>query len=168
MKPAFRKRRGDRGSAMTICLILTGLLGLLAVNALRSATTEARLSLSALRAHQAFTLAERGIAAALRHAEQHPGRLPAPKDKITVPATEPTDLGDSLAILITATDSDTQCPEYTTGERRHYEIRSVARAGTGARRTHLQGFYICRELCAGDGCLAAESLPVRSYWTIAE
>lgn len=168
MKGVFQSRRRDSGSALPLCLVLTGMLGVFAVNALRSATIEARLSLSVLQAHQAFTLAERGITAALRYAEQHADSLPAASDRLTVPTTGATHAGESLAVSITAMHDDTQCPAYSAAERQHYEIHSVGRVGAGARRTHVQGFYICRELCDADDCLAAESSPVPSYWTLGE
>jgi Tfp pilus assembly protein PilX len=168
MKRVFQSRRSDGGSALPLCLILTGMLGMFAVNALRSATIEARLTLSVLQTHQAFTLAERGITAALRYAGQHTDNLPAAPDRLAVPMTGSSHAGESLAVSITATHSDTQCPIYATAERQHYEIHSVSSVGAGARRTHVQGFYICRELCDVDDCLAAESTPVPSYWTLAE
>jgi hypothetical protein len=168
VKAALQWRRGDNGSALPLCLVLTGLLGLFAVNALRSATTEAKLSLSVLRSHEAFALAEQGILAALRYAEQHAANLPAPNDILPVATTVSVRAGESLAVSITATHSDAQCPAFVTSERMHFEIRSIGRAGAGARRTHVQGFYICRELCEVDDCLAAESSPVPSYWTLGE
>jgi hypothetical protein len=184
VKTALQWRRGDNGSILPLCLVLTGLLGLFAVNALRSATTEAQLSLSVLHSYEAFALAEQGILAALRYAEQHAANLPEPNDMLTIATTVSTGAearaepraerrseprsGKSLAVTITATHSDAQCPAFVTSERMHFEIRSVGRAGAGARRTHVQGFYICRELCDVEGCLAAESAPVPSYWTLSE
>jgi hypothetical protein len=166
MRHRIHKQR-SQGSALPICLILTGILSILAISALRSATAEARLSRSVLDASQAFSLAERGVVTALAFARTQPEKLSSTMP-VAVPVTQPALPGHSIAVEIEASGIDDHCPMFTNSERQHYEIYSTGMAGMGAIRTHVQGFYICRELCADENCIGAEISPVPSYWTIFE
>jgi hypothetical protein len=166
MRHRIHKQR-SQGSALPICLILTGILSILAISALRSATAEARLSRSVLDASQAFSLAERGVVTALAFARTQPENLSLSMP-VAVPVTQPALPGHSIAVEIEASGIDDHCPMFTNSERQHYEIYSTGMAGMGAIRTHVQGFYICRELCADENCIGAEISPVPSYWTIFE
>jgi len=140
---------------------------MLAISALRSATAEARLGASVLASSQAFSHAQRGVMAALHYAGTQPENLSL-DNPVVIPISQPVSAGHSIDIEIVAGGSDAHCPVFTNGERQHYEIYSTGVAGTGAVRTHVQGFYICRELCTGDSCIATESSPVPSYWTVVE
>ncbi|MCP4091007.1 MAG: hypothetical protein GY746_14635 [Gammaproteobacteria bacterium] len=160
-----RNKRQHQGSTLPICLILTGILNILAINALRSATTEARLGISAQDFSRAFHLAERGVVTALAFARTQPENLPLSLP-VTIPITQPTLPDHSIDITIKATGNDGHCPLFTVGERQHYEIYATGIAGMGATRTHIQGFYICRELCTGENCINAEAAPIPSYWTV--
>jgi len=166
--------RQIRGSALPICLMLSGILGILAVSALRSATAEARLGVSVLAAHQAFSLAQRGSTTALRYAMRQPENLPALQSiPLIIPVAQPASPGHSIETEIAAFGIDADCPylhddAILNVERQHYEIRSTGRASTSATRIHVQGFYICHEICSGNGCIGTVTPPVPSYWTWAE
>jgi hypothetical protein len=157
----------QHGSALAICLMLVAILGILAISALRSATAEARLGTSVMAASQAFSLAQNGVVTALAYAQTHPENLSV-NNPVIVPISQPTTPDHSISTEIVASGSDAQCPMFSHGERQHYEIYSTGVAGPAATRTHVQGFYICRELCTGADCLAAETPVILSYWTIAE
>ena len=166
--------RQIRGSALPICLMLSGILGILAVSALRSATAEARLGVSVLAAHQAFNLAQRGSTTALGYAMRQPENLPALQSiPLNISVAQPAIQGHSIETEIAAIGADAECPYLRNDadlnvERQHYEIRSTGRAGKSATRIHVQGFYICHEICSGNGCIGTVTPPVPSYWTWAE
>ncbi len=168
------RNRQMRGSALPICLMLSGILSILAVSALRSATAEARLGVSVLAAHQAFYLAQRGSTTALSYAIRLPENLPAPQSiPLIIPVAQPSIPGHSIETEIAAIGTDAVCPYLSDDavlniERQHYEIRSMGRASTSATRIHIQGFYICHEICSGIGCIGTVTRPVPSYWTWAE
>ena len=166
MRHLIHKQR-SRGSALPICLILTGILSILAISALRSATAEARLSRSVLAASQAFSLAERGVITALAFARTQPEKLSLTMP-VAVPVPQPALPGHSIDVEIEAIGKDNHCPTFANSERQHYEVYSTGIAGMSAIRTHVQGFYICRELCAEESCIGTELSPVPSYWTIFE
>lgn len=159
------QQRLYKGSTLPICLILTGIMALLAISALRSATAEARLSISVQNFSQAFYLAERGVATALGFANAQPENLSLSLP-VTVPISQPALPDHSIDVEIEAAGNDSHCPMFTNGQRQHYEIYSTGIAGMGAIRTHIQGFYICRELCTGESCIGTELPPVPGYWTI--
>jgi hypothetical protein len=144
--------------------MLVSILGILAVSALRSATAEARLSASVLAASQAFSLAQNGVVTALAYAKSHPENLSL-HNPVIVPVAQPATTDHSITTEIEANGNDPHCPMFSHGERQHYEIYSTGIAGPGATRTHVQGFYICRELCASENCIAEETLATPSYWT---
>jgi hypothetical protein len=166
MRHLIHKQR-SQGSALPICLILTGILSILAISALRSATAEARLSISVLAASQAFSLAERGVITALAFARTQPEKLSLTMP-VVVPVPQPALPGHSIDVEIEASGNDNHCPMFANSERQHYEVYSTGIAGMSAIRTHVQGFYICRELCAEENCIGTELSPVPSYWTIFE
>jgi hypothetical protein len=170
MKPAHStRRRTTRGSTLPVCLLLTGIIGIVALNTLRSATAEIRLGQSVKAAHQAFNLAERGISMTLNRISLHPTDLPTPTDSSkTIGVMQPLTDGHSIYSAIQTLNVDSNCPMFDTGERSHYEIHSTGVAGSSATRIHIQGFYICRESCSTDGCLSVETLPELSYWTHGE
>ncbi len=147
--------------------MLTGILSILAVSALRSATAEARLGISVQNFSQAFHLAERGVVTALAFARTQPENLSLSLP-VTIPIAQPTLPGHSIDITIEATGNDDHCPMFTVGQRQHYEIYSTGNAGMDATRTHIQGFYICHEPCTGESCIGTEASPIPSYWTVFE
>jgi Tfp pilus assembly protein PilX len=147
--------------------MLVSILGILAVSALRSATAEARLGASVLAASQAFNLAQNGLVTALVYARARPENLSL-INPVVVPVTQPTAPEHSISVTIEASGNDAHCPIFSNGERQHYEIYSTGIAGPGATRTHVRGFYICRELCAGENCVGIENPATPSYWTTIE
>ena len=157
------------GSALPIVLMLLMILSLLAANALRTAIAESRLIDSLLVAGQVFETAEPGIMAGLRFAYENPSGLPTdlPTDlPVTLSIVNPNRRGTVEATL-SHTAIDNYCPmmDVLPVERLHYEIHSVASVDDLLRQTHIQGFYICREVCPGP-CTGIESFPVESYWTV--
>jgi hypothetical protein len=161
--------RTASGSTLPVCLMLTGIIGVIASHTLRSATTEIRLGQSVIAAEQAFNLAERGISMTLNHISLHPTDLPTPTDSSkTIDVIQPLTAGHSIYSEIQTLNVDSHCPMLDTGERSHYEIHSTGVAGSSATRTHIQGFFVCRESCVTDDCLSVEMLPELSYWTLGE
>jgi hypothetical protein len=67
---------------------------------------------------------------------------------------------------IVALGSDADCPALAPlpAIRRHYEIHATGYADRGAVATHVQGFYVCAEVCAITYCEVAEQRPVAAYW----
>ncbi|MDP6437437.1 MAG: hypothetical protein QF790_02485 [Gammaproteobacteria bacterium] len=152
------------GSALPIVLMLLTILSLFAANALRTATAEARLTDSLLVADRAFELGERGIAAGLRYAFENPANLTTGLP-LALRLAGP-DADDTVEVSLAHTVLDNYCPAMSVSpvERLHFEIRAMVHVEL-LRQTHVQGFYICREICPGP-CTGIESLPVRSYWTV--
>ena len=64
------------GATLAVVMILVSACMLLAVSALRSATTEAQLSGTLIAAHEAFWLAELGVASGISFARARPAELP--------------------------------------------------------------------------------------------
>jgi hypothetical protein len=156
--------RIERGAALPATLMLIAAASLTALSALRSAATEARLIGSLRAASSAFNLAEQGIAAGLQLAHANTALLPdsAP---LTLPVHTIAGVG-SVTTLIQPGTHDNHCPTLAPlpAVRSHFEIRATGTADPGARTTHVQGFYVCREICTGADCIAVELPPVRSYW----
>ena len=155
----------QQGSAAVIAIALLGILSMLASSALQTALAETRLINSLLVAGSTFELAELGIASGLQLATNSPGQLPD-TEPLTLPPLQ-ADVFGRLETTIVATDTDNLCPQMSPlpAERLHFEIRATAAVENPVNGTHVQGFYICRELCTNN-CIGAESLPVKSYWTI--
>ncbi len=153
-----------RGATLPATLLLVVAATLTALAALRSAASETRLTGTLLAANTAFALAELGIAAGMHTALTEPARLPD-SGPLTLPPQTIAGMG-SVSVLIQPTASDNACPALAPlpAVRRHFEIRATSVADHSVRTTHVQGFYVCRELCATAGCVALELLPVRSYW----
>jgi len=156
--------RSERGATLPATLLLITAASLTALAALQSAATEARLTGILHSASSAFVLAERGISAGLHIAQTEPARLPV-TTPLSLPAQAITDMG-SVTTLIQPVTSDNHCPALAPlpAVRQHFEIRATGIAANGAQTTHVQGFYVCREICAAPDCIALELLPIRSYW----
>lgn len=155
---------GQSGATLAAALILVTAGMLLAISALRSATTEAQLGGTLIAAQDAFWLAELGVAAGLSFALNQPADLPA-ATSLNLAAT--TSLGHGhTKIAIHQNGTDAHCPSLAplNSVRYHYEIHATGFADRGATSTHVQGFYICSELCTSLYCDLAELPPVKSYW----
>lgn len=152
------------GSVLPTVLMLLSILSLLAVNTLRTATVEAQLTDSLLLAGRAFESAELGIAAGMRFAINNPARL-ANELPLSLRVSDPAANND-IEVTLIHTAVDNYCSEMHEKpvERIHYEIRSEVALGA-LRRSHVQGFYICRNICAA-WCTGIETPPVKSYWTV--
>jgi type II secretory pathway pseudopilin PulG len=155
----------QHGSVLVVALILLGILSLLASSALRTAIAETRLINALLVAGSTFELAELGIASGLRLAVQAPAELPV-TEPIVLPPLQ-ADVFGRVETSVMPTGVDNLCPELAPldAERLHYEIHATAVTDNPVNGTHVQGFYICRELCTA-ACIGAESMPVKSYWTM--
>lgn len=156
--------RIENGAALPATLLLIAAASLTALSALRSAATEARLIGSLRAGSAAFALAEQGIAAGLQLAQANPALLPD-STPLILPAQTVAGMG-SVAVFIQPGTRDNHCPALAPlpAVRAHFEIRATGTVDPGARTTHIQGFYVCREICSGAGCIAVELAPVRSYW----
>jgi len=159
-----RESRVERGAALPATLLLVAAASLTALSALRSAATEARLIGSLHAASSAFALAEQGITAGLQFAQANPALLPD-STPLALPVQVITGTG-SVTTLIQPGTRDNHCPALAPlpAVRSHFEIRATGTADPGPRTTHVQGFYVCREICTGTDCIAVELAPVRSYW----
>jgi hypothetical protein len=157
--------KNQRGSTIAIILMLLGILSLLATNALRTAIAETRLIDTLLVAGSTFQLAELGIASGLQFAIDNPAELPV-TDALTLPPLQ-VDVFGRVQTSLVAVGTDNLCPELepVPAQRLHFEIRATAVVDNPVNGTHVQGFYICRELCT-EACIGAEILPVKSYWTV--
>ena len=156
--------RTQSGATLAAALILVTAGMLLAISALRSATTEARLSSTLVAAQDAFWLAEQGVASGINFASNRPVDLPelAP---LNLP-THTTPGHGRAEIIIYPSGTDTDCPSLAPHDsiRRHYEIQATGVADLGAVSAHVQGFYICSEICTTLYCDIQELPPVKSYW----
>ncbi len=155
------------GSAIPTALAILTVLGLLAMNAMRTAALETQLSGSLTAAHSAFGLADYGIGLALRAARLDPAGLPRPGSSNVHQVAHGSlpSLGNYAATIRFRT-RDNHCPALSPApaERLHYEISSTGRSGP-AVSSHIQGFSICHEICSTATCIATELPAVASYWT---
>jgi Tfp pilus assembly protein PilX len=155
---------GQSGATLAAALILVTAGMLLAISALRSATTEAQLASTLIAGQDAFWLAELGVATGISFALNQPADLPE-ATSLNLAATTPPGRGHTK-ITIHQNGTDAHCPSLAplNSVRHHYEIHATGFADRGAISTHVQGFYICSELCTSLYCDIAESPPVKSYW----
>ena len=130
----------QHGSILVACLVLVTMLGLLAAGALRSASTDNRLTGSLDSADQAGVLADAAIARGLTIAREQPGQLPLATD------TELA-LSDALDPEIGLVQTRIRFVgrlSYCTGiapapaESLHYEITGTGQARNATAR-RLQG-----------------------------
>lgn len=161
---ATANRWHARGATLPATLLLIAAATLTALAAVHSAASETRLTGTVLSASTAFALAELGIAAGMQTALTDPARLPD-SGTLTLPSQTITGMGN-VSVSIQPGASDNYCPALAPlpATRRHFEIRATGSADHSVRTTHVQGFYVCRELCTSADCVALELLPVRSYW----
>ncbi len=155
---------GQSGATLAAALILVTAGMMLAISALRSAATEAQLGSTLIAAQDAFWLAERGIAAGISFALNQPADLPE-ASSLNLAAT--TSLGRGhIKTTIHQNGTDSHCPSLAplNSVRHHYEIHATGFADRGATSTHIQGFYICSEICTSLYCDIEELPPVKSYW----
>jgi len=153
-----------RGAALPATLLLIAAASLTAFAALRSAATEARLAGTLRSAATAFALAEQGIATGLEIARTDPALLPD-SNLLTLPTQAIAGMG-SVSAFIQPGTRDNHCPALAPlpAVRQHFEITATGTADIGVRTTHVQGFYVCREICTTADCIALELPPIRSYW----
>lgn len=157
-------QHSQSGATLAVVMILVSAGMLLAVSALRSATTEAQLSGTLIAAHEAFWLAELGVASGINFARARPAELPASSAK---ELTTHIRHGQGLTETVILPDgTDNHCPPLAPANaiRRHYEIHATGIAARGAISTHVQGFYVCSENCSAIDCDVPEYPPVKSYW----
>jgi hypothetical protein len=160
----FVHRHYIQGATLPATVLLVAAATLTALGALRSAASETRLTGTLLAAQTAFALAELGIAAGMHTALTDPAKLPD-SGTLILPAQIIAGMG-SVSILVEPGASDNACPALAPlpAVRHHFEIRATGLADRAVTTTHVQGFYVCRELCATADCVALETLPVRAYW----
>jgi hypothetical protein len=152
------------GATLPAVLLLLAAAMLTALAALRSAASETRLTGTLLNSYSAFALAELGIAAGLQTAVMNPAALSA-TNTLTLSPQSVNGLG-RYTTLIRPAGRDDFCPALAPlpANRMHFEIVATGDANDSITTTHVQGFYICSELCTTADCVAAEMPPVRSYW----
>lgn len=156
------RRKHTRGAALPACLALAGLLALLTLETLTTAQLETQLISTASRYRQNFVLAEGALADGLALTADNPAEWPAT-------AAASTELGHTNTDLsLRQVTTDSNCPAFTSGERRHFELRASLRQPDYRQRHHLLGFTVCMETCTEPACLAAIDAPVIHYWTIEE
>jgi Tfp pilus assembly protein PilX len=158
---------GNTGAILPAVVLLTLAGTLLGLSALRSAHTETRLGASLQAARNAFMLAELGIESGMKRVIENPALLQATAASELM-QSEIDGKGRVHAVLHRGVTDD-HCPNLVTGSaiRTHYEIHATGIADRGALTTHVLGFHVCTETCTSIYCVAAESLPVRSYWSAA-
>ena len=129
-----------------------------------STVSELQLTGALLAANDAFALADLGLAAGMQQALADPASLPD-AGSLSLPTQQFAGRG-SINIVIQAGTHDNHCPALAPlpGIRRHFEIRATGFADRSASATHVQGFYVCREVCAAAECVAMELLSVQAYW----
>jgi len=152
------------GATLAVVMILVSAGMLLAVSALRSATTEAQLSGTLIAAQEAFWLAELGVASGIRFAHARPAELPDSSAREL--KTHISHRRGYTETVILQNGADNHCPPLAPANaiRRHYEIHATGMAARGAISTHVQGFYVCSEICSAIDCEVPEYPPVKSYW----
>jgi len=154
----------ESGAALAAVLILVAAGTILGIGALRSATTEAQLSGTLTASRQAHWLAELGVAAGLDFAAARPADLPR---DTAINVALPLNLEQGrVEATIHSAGEDASCPALAPAAaiRHHYEIHATGYADHGASSTHVQGFFICSEICTTPGCEVPEYPPVRNYW----
>jgi hypothetical protein len=154
----------QNGATLAAALILVTAGMLLAISALRSAITEAQLSSTLIAAQDAFWLAELGVATGMSFALNQPADLPE-GTSLKLATTGSPGRG-YIKTTIYQNETDSHCPSLAplNSIRHHYEIHATGVADRGATSTHVQGFYICSEICTSLYCDIAELPPVKSYW----
>ena len=152
------------GVALPAALVIAAATAMLAAAALRSAVTATEVAGTVVAAEDAFRMAELGVAAGLRLARTSPALLPA-TGQASVAELDAVGTGRVSASIV-ALGSDTGCQTLGPAPaiRRHYEIRAIGRADSGAVATHVQGFFVCAEVCDTAYCEVAEEFPVATYW----
>jgi hypothetical protein len=162
------KFTNTNGFAMPLCLLITVLISLIAVAAHQTALTGARMSSALINSRTAFNLAEYAINNALYLARTSPETLPTDSTPLEVTLTLPETVSLQVAAVITTTHQDSNCPEFHSGQRLHYEVFATVSFEQTGKRSYRQGFFICRQDCSASICTDYISAPRRSYWTISE
>jgi len=156
--------RHGKGMTLVATLLLVAAATLSAAAALRSTVSELQLTGTLLAANNAFALAELGLAAGMQKVLADPASLPD-AGSLSLPPQEVAGTG-SINTVIQAGAHDDHCPALAPlpGIRQHFEIRATGFADRSVSATHVQGFYVCREVCVTTECVALELLPVKAYW----
>ena len=164
----FNGIQQQQGFVLPLCLFITALISMVAITMRQTATTELRLAATVIEAMQAYALAEYALTYAFESANNNPDLLPDPYTSLEIKPALANTTGQSAVATISATHSDKHCPEFSAGERQHFEILARAQTSGAGRRIHRLGFYICREICVTPPCAASVSDLVRSFWTVNE
>lgn len=162
-KAMLMRAPNQLGSVLPAVLVMLTATMLLTTGALRSATTGTSLSGTLSFAHDAFWLAETGIATAMEFARHNPPGLPG-SGTVTLPPQH-NDTGRYETMIIAA-GADTFCPALAPlpATRFLFEIHATGYAGRNAISRHIQGFFVCSSICAEPDCLAVETEPEKTYW----
>jgi hypothetical protein len=176
-----RTRRGERGLALALCLLLLTLFTLLGLPTLAAAIVELRLAQNDELQDRAFQAAEYALhqavqAAALATTDTYgaPQLTPA-TGTVPVPGTAGDRYSFRLyfARAMPAAASDPAAPPSGQLEF-HFVVEGSGYAARGATDTHVQGFKVVRDAswtsdattppCSpGPGCVAPAG-PVRTFW----
>jgi hypothetical protein len=146
------------GNALLACLIVLGMISMLSMSALRSATVESKLVGSLAAAQLAATLADAAIQRGLQFTRETPEQLPGPAPENTLTLPSLTDPGTGqFATIIRFLGKEDYCPNLSPApaERLHYEITGIGLT-RNARAEEVQGVAICREICPLNACTGTE------------
>ena len=139
--PARRRRAG---SALIVTLLLLGILAVLTVSALRSATLDLAMSGNEWYRARALAAAEAGLAAGLAAlAAAPPGTTPAPLAAQPMPG-QPEDRW-SLALRDAGDDPETAAANAGARHGRHYTLASTGTSLRGARVSVESGVLVVRD-----------------------
>lgn len=140
----------QKGIALPICLILLGILTLLAISGMNTSTAELVMAGNEQHRTRALAAAETGIEAAIAA-----GGFDSSIPVTTVAA--PLSDADSYTASIRPRGTTAAPPGYNdTLTAEHYEIESTGASLRNANATVVQGFYL----------LLPEGKLVRSYWRL--
>jgi Tfp pilus assembly protein PilX len=167
-EPLHQPCTNAKAFAMPLCLLITVLISLVAIAAHQTALTGARMSSARINSHTAFNLAEYAINNALFLARTSPETLPTNSTPLDATLSLPQTVSQQVAAVITMTHQDSNCPEFNSGRRQHYEVLATVTFEQTGKRSYRQGFFICRQDCTFSNCSLEISAPRRTYWTISE
>ena len=159
--------RHSRGIALPVCLLLSGILLLMALSALRNAGDSALLLHTLREQQRAALLAQQILRAAYAAIESEPGLLPTAADALAVPHSQALSEPYTATTTVHLRGTDDHCPEFTTGTRRHYELVATLSSDQQLLSRRL-GFAVCFEVCMTAGCVPRLAVPTRSYWSTGE
>ncbi|HSC06563.1 MAG TPA: pilus assembly PilX N-terminal domain-containing protein [Steroidobacteraceae bacterium] len=138
---AARARKGQRGAALIVGMVLLVVLTLLAISGMNTATTELLMAGNEKYQENAFQAAETGIERTIATTAFNPAAVPP-----AVPPP-PIDLGDgsTYEAVVLPRGAYGPPPNYSLGSSfatEHFEIQSTGNSLRNATSTHTQGLFL--------------------------